>query len=72
MKGNKEIKLSGKCTIQVDTGQGTSKIEIPKKNKKTGLNNVDEFINQAFHLAIMRHGTEGALLMLQEKIKKYD
>lgn len=68
---DEKVKLSGKCTIQVDTGKGTVKTEIPKSNPKTGDNNADGFIKQAFHFAIMRHGAEGALAMLKKQAESY-
>lgn len=71
MLGNDKIKLSGKCTIQIDTGFGASKMSIPKLSP-AGENNADEFIKQAFHFAIKRHGTKKALDMLKEQVKPYE
>ena len=66
-----KVCLSGKCTLQVNTGGGTSKIEIPKVNPKTGENNADQFIAEVFHFAICRHGKDKVLSMLTEKFKNY-
>jgi hypothetical protein len=66
-----KVKLAGKCIIHADIGHGSSKIEIPRVSKKTGKNNADDFINQAFHFAIMRHGKEKVIEMLNKKCELY-
>jgi hypothetical protein len=71
MDGNKKIQLGGKCIIHVDTGMSTSKMEIPKKNLKTGENNADSFIKEAFHFAIMRHGSDEVVKVLQKQLEDY-
>ena len=67
MLSNNKVQLGGKCTIQIDTGKGSAKMEIPKKNPRTGENNADEFIKQALHFAIMRHGTDGVIKVIQDQ-----
>ena len=71
-EGNKKIQLAGKCIIHVDTGISTLKIEIPKKSTKTGENNADSFIKEAFHFAIMRLGSEEVVKTLQKQLKNYE
>tara|TARA_R110000850_G_scaffold100316_4_gene207524 strand:- start:9059 stop:9280 length:222 start_codon:yes stop_codon:yes gene_type:complete len=71
-EGNKRIQLAGKCIIHVDTGMSTSKMEIPKKSTKTGENNADSFIKEAFHFAIMRLGSEEVVKTLQNQLKNYE
>jgi hypothetical protein len=70
MKANNKIQLSGKCTIQIDTGMSNLQLQITKQDKN-GNNNADALIQEVFNFAIMRHGTEGALNLLKEKIKTY-
>jgi hypothetical protein len=68
---NPLIVLSGRCIIQVNTGQGTNKTEIPKLNK-AGENNVDAFLKQALHLGIMRHGKEAFQALVTKQMAHYD
>lgn len=66
----KQVQLSGKCTLQIDTMRSNTKIEIPKVNRD-GVNNADCLIDNVLHFAIMRHGTDKLLKIVNDKIKQY-
>jgi hypothetical protein len=71
MSGDKKIQLGGKCLLVIDTGMSISKMEIPKNSPKSGKNNADALIKDVFHFAILRHGKEKAIKMLQEQAANY-
>lgn len=66
----KQVQLSGKCTLQIDTMRSNTKIEIPKLNHE-GQNNADSLIDNVLHFAIMRHGTDKLKQIVEDKIKNY-
>jgi len=65
------VKLSGKCTLQIDTGRSNLKTEIPKQNKD-GQNNADELIQEVLHFSFLRHGINKTLEMAQAKADSWD
>lgn len=65
-----QVELNGKCTLQINTMRSRTKIEIPKLNRE-GINNADNLIDTVLHFAIMRHGTDKVIEILNEKIKDY-
>jgi hypothetical protein len=68
--GNKQVQLSGKCVLKIDTIIGSSTIEIPKVNL-SGTNNADALLKEVFHFGVMRHGKKKLREMLEEKLDGY-
>ncbi len=66
----KQVQLSGKCTLKIDTIQGSCTIDVPKVNAK-GENNADALLNEVFHFGILRHGKQKLREMLEEKMANY-
>ena len=67
---DKQVQLSGKCVLKIDTIKGSSTIEIPKVNL-SGKNNADALLNEVFHFGVMRHGKNKLREMLEEKLDGY-
>lgn len=66
-----QVALSGKCTLQFDTGSSRFKAEIPKLNAE-GVNNADSLIREVLHFGVMRHGVNGLRALIEEKLAKYE
>ncbi len=66
----KQVELSGKCTLQIDTMRSRTKIEIPKLNRQ-GENNADSLIETVIHFGVMRHGKQKLREMLEKKLADY-
>lgn len=67
---NKQVQLSGKCVLKIDTIRGTSTVEIPKQSFN-GINNADQLIKEVFHFGVMRHGKNKMREMLEEYMQRY-
>ncbi len=67
----KQVQLSGKCTLKIDTIRGSSTIDIPKNNLQ-GENNADALLREVFHFGVMRHGKNKLREIFEEKIAGYD
>lgn len=65
------VQLHGQCKINIDTGHGISQSTIPKLNFNR-QNNADVLIDTVLHFAIMRHGTDRLLEIVNAKIANYD
>lgn len=67
---SKQVQLSGKCVLKIDTIRGTSTVEIPKQNPN-GVNNADSLIKEVFHFGVMRHGKNKMREMLEQYMQRY-
>ncbi|WP_410759493.1 hypothetical protein [Citrobacter youngae] len=68
--GTKQVQLSGKCVLKIDTIKGSCTIEIPKVNL-SGVNNADALINEVIHFGVMRHGKEELRKIIERKLADY-
>ena len=66
----KQVQLSGKCTLKIDTIVGSSTINIPKVNLE-GENNADALIRNVIHFGVMRHGKADLRKLIEEKLANY-
>lgn len=66
----KQVQLSGKCTLKIDTIVGSSTINIPKVNLE-GENNADALIRNVIHFGVMRHGKAVLRKLIEEKLANY-
>ncbi|KZR30410.1 hypothetical protein [Enterobacter genomosp. S] len=66
----KQVQLSGKCTLKIDTIVGSTTIDIPKVNRE-GENNADALIRNVIHFGVMRHGKADLRKLIEEKLANY-
>lgn len=66
----KQVQLSGKCTLKIDTIVGSTTIDIPKVNRE-GENNADALIRNVIHFGVMRHGKAALRKLIEEKLANY-
>lgn len=67
---DKQVQLSGKCVLKIDTIKGSCTINIPKVNL-SGVNNADALLNEVFHFGVMRHGKNKLREIFDEKLDAY-
>lgn len=66
----KQVQLSGKCTLKIDTIVGSSTINIPKVDLE-GENNADSLIRHVIHFGVMRHGKAALRELIEQKLSMY-